>query len=50
MHPSSKQVDHLPCAEDDSAILSVEEKLNLFKALGVDPKNPEKHKKYFEDW
>ena len=36
--------------EDDTDILSIEEKLNLFKALGVDPKHPEKHKKFFEDW
>ena len=35
--------------EDDSAILSINEKYDLFKAMGVDPKHPEKHKKYFED-
>ena len=36
--------------EDESAILAIEEKLNIFRALGVDPKHPERHKKYFEDW
>lgn len=36
--------------DDDSAILSFEELDGVFKSLGVDPKHPEKHKKYFEDW
>jgi len=36
--------------DDDSAILSYEELDGVFKSLGVDPKHPEKHKKYFEDW
>ncbi len=39
--------DHLE--KDDSAILAIEEKIDIFKAFDIDPHNPE-HKRFFEEW